>query len=55
MRGFKHRNPDQTKNGRVRLAPLTAKRLEEMLSTTASKKQKGKIRQELARKLARVQ
>ena len=54
MKGIKQRNPDQTRNGRVKLAPLNASKLEQMLSMTASKKQKGKIRQELDRKLSRI-
>lgn len=43
MKGIKHKNPAQTKNGRIKLFPLGIKQLEELLQKSVTAKQRGKI------------
>jgi len=48
----KHANPMQTRTGKPRLGPLNVKQLETLLEKTSAKKNKAKIQNEIARKLA---
>lgn len=47
MRGIKARDPMKTKNGRVRLGPLSIAQLQELIEKTSSKKGKGRFQQRL--------
>ena len=48
----KKANPMQTRTGKPRLGPLNIKQLETLLDKTSAKKNKAKIRNEIARKTA---
>ena len=48
------KSPGMTRNGRVRLRSQSIGQLEVMLEKTSDKKSKGKIRQELARQISKV-
>lgn len=50
MKGIKHRNPSQTRNGRIKLFPLGIAQLEQLLEKSVTNKQKGKIRNVLEHK-----
>lgn len=51
MRGIKHKNPMQTRHGRVRYKAFSPKQLIEMYEKSSTPKVKSKIRNELNRKL----
>lgn len=51
MRGIKHKNPMQTRHGRVRYKAFSINQLVEMYEKTSTPKSKNKIRNELNRKL----
>jgi len=51
MRGIKHKNPMQTRHGRVRYKAFSIVQLEEMHNKASNPKAKHKIRNELNRKI----
>jgi hypothetical protein len=51
MRGIKHKNPMQTRHGRVRYKAFSVTQLTDLFDKTSSKKAKHKIQQELNRKI----
>lgn len=50
MKGVKHRNPFQTKTGKVRVTAYSVAQLEEMVEKTSVPKIKQKMKNEIARK-----
>jgi len=51
---IKKANPMQTRTGKPRLGPLNINQLETLFEKTAQKKNKAKIRNEIARKQAMI-
>jgi hypothetical protein len=49
---LKKADPMKTKTGKTRLGPLNIRQLNELLEKTAAKKEKARIRNELARRAA---
>lgn len=50
MKGIKHKNPQETRNGRPRFKAFSVKQLEDLINKTSRPKVKDKIRNMIGRK-----